>query len=119
MEINKQLQLNNNTNKYFTVACFYLRFPSNDAQKDDFYRAVYLSERSVRDLLEKISLKQRIDLQRIVRVLHIKRDGLKIMVDDDVVRELPDGQDMDVEVSETANDCDDSKESAVELKLSY
>ena len=54
-----------------------------------------------------------------MRVLHIKRDGLKIMVDDDVVRELPDGQDMDVEVSETANDCDDSKESAVELKLSY
>ena len=118
MEINKQLQLNNNTNKYFTVACFYLRFPSSDTQ-DDIYRAVYLSERSVRDLLEKISLKQRIDPQRIVRVLHIKRDGLKIMVDDDVVRELPDGQDMDVEVSETANDCDDSKESAVELKLSY
>lgn len=54
-----------------------------------------------------------------MRVLHIKRDGLKIMVDDDVVRELPDGQDMDVEVSEADNGSDDSKESAVELKLSY
>ena len=54
-----------------------------------------------------------------MRVLHIKRDGLKIMVDDDVVRELPNGQDMDVEVFETANGNDDSKESAVELKLSY
>lgn len=69
--------------------------------------------------MEKISLKQRIDPQRIVRVLHVKRDGLKIMVDDDVVRELPDGQDMDVEVSEAVNGSDDSKESAVELKLSY
>ena len=54
-----------------------------------------------------------------MRVLHIKRDGLKIMVDDDVVRELPDGQDMDVEVSETANGDGGSKEPAVEFKLSY
>ena len=114
-----KVQLNNSTNKHFIVACFYLRFPSSDTQKDDFYRAVYLSERTVRNLLEKISLKKRIDPQRIVRVLHIKRDGLKIMVDDDVVRELPDGQDMDVEVSETANGDGGSKEPAVELKLSY
>ncbi|KAL2809813.1 CP2 transcription factor-domain-containing protein [Aspergillus granulosus] len=82
------------------IACFYVRFPRNDQQQDDYYRAVYLTERTVRDLMEKISMKQRIDPQRIMRVLLVKENGLRIMVDDDVVRELPDGQDMVVEISE-------------------
>jgi hypothetical protein len=85
-----------------TVACFYVRFPKNDQQQDDYYRAVYLTERTVRDLMEKISMKQRIDPQRIMRVLLVKENGLRIMVDDDVVRELPDGQDMVVEISEAS-----------------
>lgn len=106
------------------VACFYIRFPRNDQAKDDYYRAVYLTERTVRDLMEKISVKQRIDPQRIVRVLRVNKNGLKIMVDDDVVRELPDGQDMVVEISEAAaldgaTAIDSDKSSGVELKLSY
>ncbi|CEL08045.1 hypothetical protein ASPCAL11198 [Aspergillus calidoustus] len=84
------------------IACFYVRFPKNDQQQDDYYRAVYLTERTVRDLMEKISMKQRIDPQRIMRVLLVKENGLRIMVDDDVVRELPDGQDMVVEISEAS-----------------
>ncbi|RDH26548.1 hypothetical protein BDQ94DRAFT_176304 [Aspergillus welwitschiae] len=75
-----------------SIACFYIRFIGNDRLSDDYYRAVYLTERTVRDLMEKISMKQRIDPQRIVRVLHVKQNGLKLMVDDDL-RELPDGQD--------------------------
>ncbi|KOC10406.1 CP2 transcription factor [Aspergillus flavus AF70] len=106
------------------IACFYIRFPRNDQAKDDYYRAVYLTERTVRDLMEKISVKQRIDPQRIVRVLRVNKNGLKIMVDDDVVRELPDGQDMVVEISEAAalddaTAIDSDKSSGVELKLSY
>lgn len=75
--------------------------------------------------MEKISVKQRIDPQRIVRVLRVNKNGLKIMVDDDVVRELPDGQDMVVEISETATSDtaaaidSDNMNSGVELKLSY
>ncbi|PWY92431.1 hypothetical protein BO70DRAFT_367575 [Aspergillus heteromorphus CBS 117.55] len=107
------------------IACFYVRFPRNDQPQDDYYRAVYLTERTVQDLMEKISVKQRIDPQRIVRVLHVKQNGLKIMVDDDVVRELPDGQDMVVEISETASlesaaaTGAANLNSAVEVKLSY
>lgn len=41
------------------------------------------------------------------------------MVDDDVVRELPDGQNMDVELSEVFDSTDDSKEPTVKLMLSY
>lgn len=107
------------------IACFYIRFPRHDHDGDDYYRAVYLTERTVRDLMEKISMKQKLDPRRIVRVLHVKQNGLKIMVDDDVVRELPDGQDMVVEISEAtafntamANSTDNLNP-GVEVKLRY
>ncbi|KAL4991398.1 CP2 transcription factor-domain-containing protein [Aspergillus falconensis] len=101
------------------IACFYVRFPRNDQRQDDYYRAVYLTERTVRDLMEKISMKQRIDPQRIIRVLLVKENGLRIMVDDDVVRELPDGQDMVAEISETAAYDASDTPSPVEVKLRY
>lgn len=72
--------------------------------------------------MDKISVKRSIDSKRVVRVLLVKKDGLKVMVDDDVVRELPDGQDMDVEISETADSSespDDSRPPAIEVRLSY
>ncbi|PYH67123.1 uncharacterized protein BO88DRAFT_417032 [Aspergillus vadensis CBS 113365] len=65
-----------------------------------YYRAVYLTEQTIRDLVEKISMKQRINPQRIMQVLHVKQNSLKLIVNNDV-RELPDGQDMVVKVSET------------------
>ncbi|KAI3055892.1 transcriptional regulator family: Grainyhead/CP2 [Aspergillus niger] len=107
-----------------SIACFYVRFPCNDRLSDDYYRAVYLTERTVRDLIEKITIKQHIDPQRVVRVLHVKQNGLEIMVDDDV-RELPDGQDMVVEMSEVSSfenaavTGPGNLSSALELKLSY
>lgn len=64
-------------------------------------------------------MKQRIDPQRIIRVLLVKENGLRIMVDDDVVRELPDGQDMVAEISETAAYDASDTPSPVEVKLRY
>ncbi|OJJ39253.1 hypothetical protein ASPWEDRAFT_49287 [Aspergillus wentii DTO 134E9] len=107
------------------IACFYIRFPRNETQEDDYYRAVYLTERTAKGLLEQISLKRRIDPERVVRVLHIKQNGLKIMVDDDVVRELPDGQDMVAEISEfsipdtAVNNGEAPGTPTVEVKLTY
>ncbi|KAL2831068.1 CP2 transcription factor-domain-containing protein [Aspergillus cavernicola] len=101
------------------IACFYVRFPRTEQSQDDYYRAVYLTERTVRDLMEKISMKQRIDPQRIMRVLLVKENGLRIMVDDDVIRELPDGQDMVVEISETSTFDAADTPSPVEVKLRY
>lgn len=74
--------------------------------------------------MNKISEKGQIDPGRIVRVLRVNQKGLKIMVDDDVVRELPDGQDMVAEFSETSRVEDpianpDAPSSAVEVKLTY
>lgn len=69
--------------------------------------------------MDKISIKRSIDSKRVLRVLLVKKDGLKVMVDDDVVRELPDGQDMDVEISDSSESPDDSRPSAIEVKLTY
>ncbi|KAA8646231.1 hypothetical protein EYZ11_012010 [Aspergillus tanneri] len=107
------------------IACFYVRFPRNDKLRDNYYRAVYLTELTVRDLMEKISLKQHIDPRRIVRVLLVKQNGMRIMVDDDVVRELPDGQDMIAEISEASvlnsasGHGSDPMSPGVEVKLTY
>lgn len=107
------------------VACFYIRF-SGKSGEDDYYRAVYLSQRTVRDLMYKISEKQCIDPDRIVRVLRINENGLKIMVDDDVVQHLPEGQDMVAEITEasklkvnTPSDSSNTPALPVEVKLTY
>ncbi|KAJ5793062.1 uncharacterized protein N7503_009040 [Penicillium pulvis] len=107
------------------IACFYVRFSGNEHHPGDYYRAIYLTERTVRDLMKKISEKQQIDPSRIVRILHVNEAGLRIMVDDDVVRELPEGQDMVVDIYETPDadvnhpDSPVSPGSPVEIKLTY
>lgn len=83
------------------VACFYVlvRLPAK-GPGDDCYRAVYLMQRSVKDLINGIAEKWEIDPNRVTRTLRINPRGLKIVVDEDVVRELPEGQDMLVEFSD-------------------
>jgi len=83
------------------VACFYVR--AKHATKD-YYRAIYLMQRTVKDLVNGISDKFRIDPARVTRVTHINSRGLQIVVDEDVVRELPEGQDMIVEFASTQID---------------
>lgn len=64
-----------------------------------YYRAVYLAKRTVKHLIDGISDKFGVDSERVTRVTHINSKGLQIIVDDDVVREVPEGQDMIVEFS--------------------
>lgn len=87
------------TNK--PVACIYalIKTPLSPAN-DDCYQAVYLAERSVTELVNKLAVKCGIDPRRINRTVQVNHKGLKIMVDNAVVRELPEGQDMVVEFSE-------------------
>lgn len=54
-------------------------------------------QRTVRDLVNAISSKFQIEPTRVAQVTHINSRGLQIIVDEDVVRELPEGQDMIVE----------------------
>jgi hypothetical protein len=86
----------------FLVACFYVSFRSG-GDRIESYHAVYLTKRTARELAKKIGEKQNILVERISRVLHCHRNGFRILVDDDVVRELPEGQDMVAEFSDICN----------------
>ena len=88
------------SNRY-TEACFYVR--QRDSARD-YYRAVYLMQRTVRDLVNGISQKFQIDPLRVTQVTHVNSKGLHIIVDEDVVRELPEGQDMLVEFAPVHTD---------------
>ena len=83
------------------IACFYvlIKIPGNVPQ-NDYYRAVYLMERTVRDLITSIATKCGVEPTQVTHTLRINPKGLKIVVDDEVVRELPEGQDMIVEFAE-------------------
>lgn len=83
------------------VACFYvlIKVPGN-VPENDYYRAVYLMERTVEDLVSSIAIKCGVAPTQVKHTLRINPKGLKIMVDDEVVRELPEGQDMIVEFAE-------------------
>ena len=83
------------------IACFYVLIKiCGQSPEDDCYRAVYLMERSVRDLINSIAKKCDVEPSQIRRTLRVNPKGLKIMVDDEVVREMPEGQDMIVEFTE-------------------
>ncbi|PIG84466.1 CP2 transcription factor [Aspergillus arachidicola] len=75
------------------VACFYVQIQKN-RRSSAYYHAMYLAQRTIRDLALQLSKLARIDLRGIVRLVHVKRMGLSIIVDDDVIQHLPEGQDM-------------------------
>lgn len=85
----------------FLVACFYVK---QDNSKSRYYRAVYLLKRTVKDLINAIAEKFDVEPNRISHVSHITPKGLHIIVDEDVVRELPEGQDMMVEFHPVRSD---------------
>ena len=87
------------------VACFYILvkvLTPNPAS--NYYRAVYLMARTVEDLVRSIGAKCQVETSRINRILRVNPKGLEIMVDDEVVRELPEGQDMTVVFNDIVSD---------------
>ena len=108
------------------VACFYILIKVvGTAPDSDYYRAVYLMERTVEDLINSIAAKCQVDASRVSRTTRINTRGLKILVDDEVVQELPEGQDMAVEFVETQatsalpQEEDSSAHNALELRLLF
>ncbi|ESZ96828.1 CP2 transcription factor [Sclerotinia borealis F-4128] len=81
------------------VACFYVlhRDPTRPG-KDEFHRAIYLMQRTLKDFTDAIALKWNIEPTKIWRTTRVLESGLRVKMDDDVVRELSDGQDFILEV---------------------
>lgn len=81
------------------VACFYvlLRDPTQP-DKHDYHRAVYIKQRTLKAFTDAIALKWKIEPNKIMRTIHVLDSGLKIEMDDDVIQELPEKQDLILEV---------------------
>jgi hypothetical protein len=69
-------------------------------QANQYHRAVYLQTRTSSCLATSIASKCGIDPSAVLRTVHLNSRGLTILVDDEFVREMPEGQDMKVQATE-------------------
>jgi hypothetical protein len=101
------------------IACFYIVRPNpTQPQKQEYHRAVYLTERSLRDFNQKVAAKFGLDAAKIGRTLHRVHDGIEVEIDDDDIRELREGQDMKLEVETVAEPVKREWEMAVDSSSS-
>ncbi|KAJ5647894.1 hypothetical protein N7490_004266 [Penicillium lividum] len=93
------------TTRHLTsIACFYVRL--SEEELHEYYRAIYLSERTIQELVRKISDKYRIRAMDCVNLFHINGRGLKIMVDDEFVQQMIEGQHMRIEFHRSTGEGD-------------
>ncbi|KAK4157685.1 Grainyhead-like protein 2 [Chaetomidium leptoderma] len=88
------------------VACFYVarRTTTTNTEHQELHRAVYLMQRTLRDLVARLAAKWHFDPTRVARAVRVVEPrGLEVEMDDDVVRELPEGLDMTLEISEVGS----------------
>ena len=86
------------------VACFYiLHRDSAQPDKHEYYRAVYLMQRTLKDFTNSVASKWNLEPTKILRTLHVLERGLQVEMDDDVIRELAEGQDLIMEIAEVQN----------------
>jgi hypothetical protein len=86
------------------IACFYIMHqdPTQPA-RHEYYRAVYLMQRTLTDFTNSIALKWNLEPTKIMRCLHILDRGLEVEMDDDIIHELAEGQDLRMEIREIQN----------------
>ena len=80
------------------MACFYIQ-PRivGEQPRDKLYRAVYLMQRTLKDFVSVVALKCNIEPTEVLQIIRVTRNGLHVLVDDQFVAELPEGQDMTAE----------------------
>lgn len=87
------------------VACFYiLRRTPGSTGKPDLHRAIYLMQRSLKELNDRIAAKWGLDPTKVIRTIHSIQNSLDVEMDDDVIRELKEGQDMVLEIEEITSE---------------
>lgn len=87
------------------VMCIYILpiFP-DQSEKELYHRAVYLQSRSASCLSTSIAAKCGVDPATVFRTVHVNSRSLTILVDDDLVSQMNEGQDMKVQLQEIAGD---------------
>lgn len=82
------------------VACFYVRRKPSEPETREYHKAVYLMQRTLSEFVTRVSSKWNLDVNRVTRVVRSLQNGLEVEVDDDVIRELSEGQDMTLDIVE-------------------
>lgn len=84
------------------VACFYIKRNTTDPQARAYHKAIYLMHRTMSEFVARVASKWNIDSTRVSRVVHTLASGLEVEMDDDVIKELTEGQDMTLDIIEQA-----------------
>lgn len=83
------------------IACFYVvRRHSSGPEQREFYRAIYLTQRTAMEFVSRVSIKWAIESAAVVRVVRVLKNGLEVEVDDEIIQAIPEGQDMALEIVE-------------------
>ncbi|CBX98070.1 similar to CP2 transcription factor family protein [Plenodomus lingam JN3] len=83
------------------VACFFVQPRIAGRQSDDnYYRAIYLMERTVKELVSSIAVKAKVEPTKVTRTIRINQKGLQILMDDEAINRIPEQQDMTAEFHE-------------------
>ncbi|PVH96662.1 CP2 transcription factor family protein-like protein [Periconia macrospinosa] len=83
------------------VACFFVQPRISGKQpEDNYFRAVYLMERTVKALVGGIAMKINIEPTKVARTIRVNQKGLKILMDDEAIQRIPEQQDMTAEFHE-------------------
>ncbi|KAF3918391.1 hypothetical protein ABW20_dc0103190 [Dactylellina cionopaga] len=86
------------------IMCVYvLNSMAPSGLEQNYYKAIYLRERTEACLTGQIALKCGVDPSHIRRVIRVDARGLHSIVDDDVVREMKEAQDMKVQFLDISN----------------
>ncbi|KAJ5586826.1 transcriptional regulator family: Grainyhead/CP2 [Penicillium hispanicum] len=102
------------------VACFFTMLKGNGPLSDQHYRAIYPRERTVHELLQRIADKYSITVATGCPIVYVNQAGLEVLVDDEFVREMTEGQDMVVEMDQVPSlDATTSLDTVQKIVLSY
>ncbi|KAI2483232.1 hypothetical protein Ptr902_05549 [Pyrenophora tritici-repentis] len=83
------------------VACFFVQPRLAGRQpEDNYYRAVYVMSRTVKELVAAIAMKINMEPTTVTRTIRVNQKGLQILMDDDAVSRIPEQQDMSAEFYE-------------------
>lgn len=111
--------------------CVYIlpTLPGSPTTNSTIYRAVYLTQRTQACFTAAVAAKCGIDPISVLQTTMVNAQGLVVLVDDDVIQQMKEGQDMKVEVIEmedasppewnTNGDVKHIEPRGYELKLNY
>lgn len=77
------------------AACFHFQPRMAGVKAEDhYYRAVYLMRRTLKDLVTAICMKLSMEPTKILRVIRVNKQGLQVLLDDQDVAQMAEGQAM-------------------------